>query len=295
MKGGQVLSLSAKLGLLCALITAIVGLALIAVWSDRGADLISATGGRAMAIAVLVSGAAVLAGLATYLFFNLFIGRPIRVLRRAASHVATGDAAFRAQITSPKEFAQLGQSFNEMIDSVVHAQSKADIDKLTGLFNYRHARNYLGTQVRLAARYGRHLTIALIDIDHFQEINDLYGHEAGDMVLAKAADYVKSRLRQVDYVARYSGEEFLVVLPETAAAPAMMVIERIHAGFADHVFIERGESKNPVFMSAGVADFPRSGEDEANLTAAADMALLLAKRRGRNQVAYFRALDEKAG
>ena len=87
---------------------------------------------------------------------------------------------------------------------------------------------------------------------------------------------------------------FVIVLPETAAASAMMVMEKIHREFTNHVYVGDDRKKSPVFASLGVADYPRSGQDAGNLIAAAKTALLVAKRRGRNQVAYFRSLDEKA-
>ena len=295
MKSRRFLSFTAKLALSCALIVAVFGISFIPILLYGYPELVGVVSERLATIAGLVAAASALMGVATYLLFNRYIRRPMRILGRAAEHVIAGDINFRARIDEPKDFAYLAGVFNGAIESVVRTQVRADIDELTGLFNYRHARNYLQTQVGLAQRYNRHLSIALIDIDHFQEINDFYGHQAGNDVLRVAAGYFKSRLRQVDYVARYGGEEFLIVLPETSAPSAMMVIERIHAAFSEHVYVMQGESKNPVFMSAGVADFPLSGEDETNLTAAANMAVLLAKRRGRNQVAYFRGLDQKAG
>lgn len=290
------MSPAGKLAWLSVIVAVAGGLGLMFVWSTRRGELIRLAGGdSSVAGAYLIGGGAAILGIILYLFLRRYINKPMRALAEAAASVEAGDVDARARISRPKEFAALAASFNRMIDGVVRSQSKADIDKLTGLFNYRHAFTYLKTQIGLAQRYKRDITIAMLDIDHLKEINDLYGHQTGDEVLKSAAKYIESQLRQVDYVARYGGEEFLIVLPETPPAAAMTVIARIHAGFSDHVFIARGEGRSPVFVSAGVADFPRSGEDEANITAAANMALLLAKRRGRNQVAYFRALDEKAG
>ncbi|MDP1808096.1 MAG: sensor domain-containing diguanylate cyclase [Actinomycetota bacterium] len=296
MRKRQSFSLAGKLSWLCASIMGILGLALVVAWSGYRSELVRLAGGNSPAAAVylIVAGAAI-AGIMVYGFLNRYVKQPMRAVEITAARVEAGDVDARVRITRPKEFTELAASFNRMIDGVVRAQVKADIDQLTGLFNYRHAYAYLKTQIGLAQRYKRDLTIAMFDIDHLKEINDLYGRPAGDKVLKSAAEYIKSQLRQVDYVARYGGEEFLIVLPETPPAPAMTVIERVQRGFSDKVFIERGEGKSPVFVSAGVADFPRSGEDEVNLAAAAGVALLLAKRRGRNQVAYFRVPDQKAG
>lgn len=275
---------------------AVLGLALAVGWSSFGTALVKQAGGDTMA--AVVGAAAVAAGIAGLIIgglVNALVRKPMRALNETVERVIRGDVNLRARQAGRGEFASLADNVNRMIDSIVLTQSKADIDKLTGLFNFRHAHNYLQTQIGLAARYNRHLTVGIIDIDHFTEINDIYGHRSGDEVLKNAAAYIKTQLRQVDYLARTGGEEFLIVLPETPSAAAMTVMERIHAGFSETVFVKRGDPKNPVFMSAGVADFPRSGEDAANLMASAKMALLLAKRRGRNQVAYFRSLDQKAG
>jgi len=288
-------SLGAKFTVFTVATVATLGLALAVGWSSFGTDLVRLAGGDTMAAAAGAAAvAAIIAGLIVGRLFNTLVRKPVRVLNETMARITRGDVNLRAGLVGRGEFASLADNMNRMIDSVVLTQSRADIDKLTGLFNFRHAHNYLQTQVGLAARYDRHLTIGIIDIDHFTEINDIYGHQFGDEVLKNAAAYIKTQLRQVDYLARTGGEEFLVVLPETPAAAAMTVLERIHAGFSETVFVKRGDPKSPVFMSAGVADFPRSGEDAANLMASAKMALLLAKRRGRNQVAYFRSLDQKA-
>ena len=244
---------------------------------------------------LIIAAAALVAALVALMLYDRSVNRPMSDLSATADRVVKGDMGARAEIRRPPEFAALADGINNMIDSVVRSQSTADMDKLTGLYNYRHLHNYLDTQINLAARYDRRLTVAMIDIDRFKRINDRYGRRTGDEILKKAADYIKSSLREVDYVARFGGEEFMVVMPETAAAPAMMVMERVREEFSDRVFATGADKKSPVFVSIGVADFPLCGEDTANLLAAADMALLLAKRRGRNQVAYSRALDQKAG
>ncbi len=237
---------------------------------------------------------AIFTGLATIYVYRYFVKKPLTQIHEMADYIIKGDITQRVRITHPAEFRALANKIGVMVDSIVHAQSEEDVDSLTGLFNFRHLTNYLETQVNLAARYSRPLTLAMLDIDHFGEINDLQGHEAGDAVLKLTAKYVESMVRQVDYVGRYGGKTFVIVLPETAAAPAMLVMEKIHREFTNHVFVGNDMKRSPVFASLGVADYPRSGQDAGNLIAAAKTALLVAKRRGRNQVAYFRSLGEGA-
>jgi len=228
-------------------------------------------------------------------FFGLdkLIYKPILALDEAAERITAGDTNLRAAVNSEDEFGELARRFNTMADSLIFARFQADTDSLTGLFNYRHLHNYLASQIALAQRYGRELTVAMLDIDHFKNVNDLYGHPTGDDVLRMTVGFIKSQLRQVDYMARYGGEEFVIVLPETGSEEGLRVMGRILAGFPDNVYVERMGIKNPVFVSIGVADFPYCGEDANNLVAAADLALLLSKRRGRNQVSYFRSMDHK--
>lgn len=247
-----------------------------------------------LAILIVLS-VTLISGLITFFFMDRLIYRPILALDEVAEKITAGDLNARAALSGEDEFTELGRRFNLMADSLIHARFEAATDSLTGLFNYRHLQSYLGTQIALAGRYRRGLTVAMLDIDHFKNVNDLYGHQTGDDVLRMAVEFIKSQLRQVDYTARYGGEEFVIVMPETSEEAAVKVMERIVAGFPDNVYIERMGIRNPVFVSIGVADYPFCGEDPTNLLAAADMALLLAKRRGRNQVSYFRAVDQRAG
>ena len=275
----------------------VVSGALVVVWRYFGLDF-----GRDVPLdfqhlvvpAEIVLTFAVFAGLAALFVYRHFVKKPLMRIHEMADYIINGDIAHKARIAYPAEFRELANRLGVMVDSIVHAQSEEDIDSLTGLFNFRHLINYLETQVNLAARYNRPLSLAMLDIDHFAEINDLQGHGAGDAVLKLAAKYIESMVRQVDYIGRYGGKTFVIVLPETAAASAMMVMEKIHREFTNHVYVGNDAKKSPVFASLGVADYPRSGQDAGNLIAAAKTALLLAKRRGRNQVAYFRSLDEKA-
>ena len=230
----------------------------------------------------------------SFFLLDRIVYRPIMRLDKVAEEIASGDVSKRAEIVGHDEFSGLSHRFNEMADSLVHARFEADTDSLTGLYNYRHLQGYLELQINRAGRYQHEVTIAMFDIDHFKNVNDLYGHQTGDTVLVMAAEYVLSELREVDYVARYGGEEFVVILPETSAREAIQVMERIREGFPKNVYVERMGVRNPVYISIGIAGFPLCAQDATNLLAASDMAMLLAKRKGRNQISYFRTIDKKA-
>jgi len=155
------------------------------------------------------------------------------------------------------------------------------LDGLTGLLNHTTAKSRLKTMVADAAA-GRRLTVAMIDIDHFKSINDTYGHPVGDQVIRGLAWLLKGRLRSLDMIGRYGGEEFLLALPGVSAAQARSVIDRIRADFSALPHAHPDGVLYATF-SAGIASYPLA-ESAAGLTEAADGALLEAKRLGRNRV-----------
>jgi two-component system cell cycle response regulator len=128
-------------------------------------------------------------------------------------------------------------------------------------------------------RNKRPLTVIMVDVDHFKQYNDAFGHPEGDQVLKLVAAILKDSTRTVDCVARYGGEEFSVVLPETDMAGALEVAERIRARIEGVDFPNRR-----ITVSIGVAEFPRDAETTNEIIVVADEALYVAKRQGRNQV-----------
>ncbi|HTT37063.1 MAG TPA: response regulator [Burkholderiales bacterium] len=154
-------------------------------------------------------------------------------------------------------------------------------DSLTGLANHSRLHQLLETEVARALRQNRPLSLAMIDVDHFKQVNDRHGHPTGDRILQELARFLRQRLRQADVVARYGGEEFAVVMSNTEGANALMVMDRLRNQFATLTHeSDKGESF-PVTFSAGVAEL--SGLATAReLVLAADRALYQAKDRGRN-------------
>jgi len=154
-------------------------------------------------------------------------------------------------------------------------------DSLTGLANHSRLQQALETEVARALRQGNPLALAMIDIDHFKQINDRYGHPTGDRVLQGLARFLRQRLRQSDVVARYGGEEFAIVMSNTDAANGHMVIERLRNHFSTLVHEgDKGESFAVTF-SAGIAALPGHATARA-LLLAADRNLYAAKECGRN-------------
>jgi putative two-component system response regulator len=156
-------------------------------------------------------------------------------------------------------------------------------DELTGLFNRRHALTRLEEQWTLADRYGRPLTIELLDLDHFQQINNKYGRAGGDAYLRDISRILKSLTRATDTVCRMAGEEFLTIFPEQGLAETSAIAERIRAAVESYVFLWQ---KQPVQLTAtiGIAEKSAGMAAFSELLEAADEALFAAKQAGCNAV-----------
>jgi len=153
-------------------------------------------------------------------------------------------------------------------------------DGLTGLYNHRYFQEQLEVEVKRAQRYDLNLSLIMIDLDHFKEFNDSYGHLEGDSLLRKISQILKSSLRETDFVARYGGEEFAVILPETNKERASIAAERIRKTINEQTF---GEGGVKMTISLGVASYPDDACLRADLIKKADEALYRAKREGRNR------------
>jgi diguanylate cyclase (GGDEF)-like protein/PAS domain S-box-containing protein len=163
----------------------------------------------------------------------------------------------------------------------------ASTDPLTGVVNRRRFFNTAEAELYRARRYDRPLVLALIDIDHFKRINDGYGHAAGDDCLKMLAHGFANRLRRSDLFARFGGEEFVLLLPETQLGDGLRLCERLRHMVETIKIPVPGKSQPIGFtVSVGVADLQHEGDSLNQLLARADAALYKAKRDGRNQVAY---------
>jgi diguanylate cyclase (GGDEF)-like protein len=157
-------------------------------------------------------------------------------------------------------------------------------DALTGLYNRRYLEEIMEREVRRAGRSGQSLGVLMIDLDHFKTFNDTYGHDAGDSVLREIAAFLLKHVRAEDFVCRYGGEEFVVILPTADQDGARSRGERFRAKLKEIPVVHQGRSLGLVTFSIGVAAFPEHGMSPRELMAAADAALYEAKRGGRDQV-----------
>jgi len=158
----------------------------------------------------------------------------------------------------------------------------ATLDALTGLLNRRAFDAHASAEIAHAARYDRPLSCAMVDVDHFKDINDRYGHTIGDAVIREAAERLRQTCRETDTIGRYGGDEYVVVLRETSADAAAVTAERVRRAFCDAPFAVRGVELH-VTASIGIATWEPSISGPEDLYAAADRALYQAKERGRNR------------
>jgi diguanylate cyclase (GGDEF)-like protein len=161
---------------------------------------------------------------------------------------------------------------------------EAQNDYLTGLTNRRHLAALAQREIKRAQRFTRPLSVMLIDIDHFKNINDTYGHDAGDKMIREMGQLIAQHVRTSDVVSRHGGEEFAILLPETSPAEAMQLARRLRDIAASYRFT-LGGAPVPLTISIGVASLQDEGQDWAALLKQADAAMYQAKQLGRNRVA----------
>ncbi len=159
-------------------------------------------------------------------------------------------------------------------------------DPLTGLYNRRHFEECLEREFLRAKRYKSDLSFAIIDIDFFKNVNDTYGHSAGDYVLKEVAYYILQTFRKTDMVFRYGGEEFAVIITETPLEKAVIPLERLRKTIEDYVFRYNGNQID-VTISIGVCETDDNTDTVHKLFENADKALYKAKENGRNQIMHL--------
>ena len=193
-------------------------------------------------------------------------------------------------LTKPYEPEELVARVGAHIGRIELMKELSIKDGLTRAYNHRYFQERLATELGRARRYGRALSLSLVDIDHFKRFNDQWGHQVGDVVLRRLVDVLQQQVRNVDVVCRYGGEEFVVIMPETPSGKALEVMNRIREHLARTTFkIDGHEEDFRVTISAGISSFPGDAQSKDELIAKADKALYTAKKKGRNLVCI--ALD----
>jgi diguanylate cyclase (GGDEF)-like protein len=254
----------------------------------------------ALAAAMLGAGetaASVLVG-ASILMAVWVVGTTI-VLSRAINALAetTGQIAdeFAPATLDPADFgpfAPVAQRLEVLKTALAAATEAASTDRLTHVANRPTLLAFLFGEVERVARYNRRLSVAFIDIDHFKTVNDMYGHEAGDLVLRGVADILRTNTRQSDLVGRYGGEEFVIVLPETSPEEAAVIAEKLRRLVLKQRFSCASRAEVAVSVSIGIAGGQAQQIRVDQLIRDADSAMYSAKSLGRNQTYVFAELDD---
>jgi diguanylate cyclase (GGDEF)-like protein len=155
------------------------------------------------------------------------------------------------------------------------------VDSLTGLFNRAFFFSAVEREIARSARTGRGFCLLMMDLDELKTINDRYGHFIGDRVLGAVGGVIREGVRRIDTAARYGGDEFVVLLPETEASGAWVLAEKIRLGVSE-LLVPGSEAR--ASMSVGVVSFPDDGHTADELMIAADQAMYASKRAGKNRV-----------
>ena len=189
---------------------------------------------------------------------------------------------YHKQLRQLEKIARISDRYQSMMRDLNEALKEASTkDALTGIGNRRMLMENLKAETARAERLERPLTVVLIDVDRFKSVNDVYGHEAGDKVLVRIANAIRSSVRDYDMCGRWGGEEFMVIMPEIGAAEGAGVVERMRQAIEG---IEMMADEQPLRISAsfGIAE-RKPGERISDTISRADAALFEAKRNGRNR------------
>lgn len=167
-------------------------------------------------------------------------------------------------------------------------------DGLTGLYNRRYLAEYLATETHRCQHSGKSFAVVMIDVDHFKQFNDTFGHETGDMVLQELGHFLQKSVRSSDVVCRYGGEELTLILSEVSLEETQKIAEKIRLGVKQLNLKYHHQSVGGITISLGIAIFPQDGWTSERLLASADQALYRAKREGRDRVVAASELEKSS-
>ena len=230
---------------------------------------------------------------AASLFAAAFMTIRLRALSTSAAQIAGGDYSMRLEVPPGGGVTgRIANSLNSIAATLGETHDAATTDKLTAVANRAALLARLFDEVERANRYGRPLSVAFVDIDHFKAVNDTYGHHAGDVVLRHVAGILASNVRTSDFVGRYGGEEFMLVCTETEAEEAAAVAEKLRWLVQRERIAIGGGQTISVTISIGIAGGMGAKVRFDSIVRDADAAMYSAKSLGRNQTYVFAEPDE---
>jgi len=205
-------------------------------------------------------------------------GRTVGLVELAWTRAARALSADELDVY--RTMANLAGPVLENVRLVDQLRRAADVDQVTGVNNHRYLQERLQQETARSARTDAPFSLLMIDLDDFKSVNDRYGHGDGDRVLGAISNELRLAVRETDIVARYGGDEFVVLMPDTDARQAKAVAQRMIEGVQGHRHQMSDGSRVQVGASAGLAIYPTDGRTPAKLLAAADAAMYVAKRNG---------------
>lgn len=211
--------------------------------------------------------------------------------------IAKGECIGIINITNKKNGKLFNKKDLEFVEALANQASiavdnaqlyeLATKDGLTKLYIHRHFYNLLDSEIKRVQRYHHVLSLLMMDIDNFKQVNDTYGHLVGDMVLKEIAATIQKTIRHVDIPARYGGEEFTIILPETAAINAVTIAERLRRRISEiEVHVDENTVIHPT-ISIGISEYPNAADDINELIDWADKALYVSKANGKNCIHLY--------
>lgn len=213
-------------------------------------------------------------------------------LRRTAARMLGGGVE-HSGLSAAEQQSRLDRWFDDLVFSAINSfyeaqrnelQKRIVVDGLTGVFNRTYLGERLAEEIERGRRYSHPVTLLMVDVDAMKPVNDKYGHRAGDAVLKSVSRVLRAQSRSVDVVARYGGDEFAVIMPQTGPEGAWALAERITRGVSE---VQPEGLRDLVTVSVGIASFPRDASTAEGLVDAADKALYRSKGEGGNTIAAF--------
>ena len=225
------------------------------------------------------------------IIFSLKLLHPLELLIEGIKKITSGDLSFSIKNVSNDEIGVVVNAFNHMTQKrklvTEKLEEMAIRDGLTGLYNHKYFYTLLEKEVAREDRYHNTVALLLIDIDHFKNVNDKYGHRAGDTILSALSQRLMTRARTTDYVCRYGGEEIAVILIETNIIEAQSIAEELRILIASEPFLIEDGRYVFITVSIGVSAYSEEAKETSMMVSNADNALYRAKNDGRNRVCVF--------
>src|SRR5918992_2519865 len=246
-------------------------------------------------VQLVLTSLALLAGMSSMaLLAWSYFGWRLNRLAGALEETLDADRPVRLRESGVPAERRLARAFNAAAGAFLQVEARATHDRLTGVANRETLLTTLVAEVERATRHHKWLSVAFIDIDRFKPINDSFGHNSGDAVLRQIAGLISDNVRASDMFGRYGGEEFMLILPETAPEEAAVLAEKLRALVAQQPMLIAGKQTLQVTISAGIAGDIGSQLQVDALVDQADAAMYAAKSLGRDRIYVYRHVDEGA-